>query len=170
MGLFGWSGSRRGPGVGASTPLRLSIRVASRGHRIGRRSRSPQASAGQAPDWMEQIMTTPLRDPRFLRLLIAMGLVEGTSTLLLAVAVILKRVVEHESGPMAVTITGSIHGLLFVIYVAMLFLGLQRVPLSGKLFIAGLVGAVLPFGPFIVDIPMYRMLRDSVRAGSPSGA
>ena len=69
--------------------------------------------------------------------------------------------------PMAVTIVGSIHGLLFLVYVAMLLLGLRRIPLSTSLTVWGLVGAVVPFGPFIVDVPLLRMLRvSSAPAGS----
>jgi hypothetical protein len=94
-----------------------------------------------------------VHDPAFLRLLILAGLVEGTSTLVLAWAVIMKRVVEHPIGATAVSISGSIHGLLFV--------GWKRIPLSTGLLLAGLVGAVLPFGPFLVDIPLYRMLKAS---------
>ena len=100
-------------------------------------------------------------DPVFLRWLIIVGLVEGTSTLVLAWAVIMKRVVEHPIGSPAVSISGSIHGLLFVLLVGMLFVGWKRIPISGGLLLAGLVGAVVPFGPFLVDIPLYRMLKAS---------
>ncbi len=106
----------------------------------------------------------PVRDAAFLRLLILAGLIEGTSTLVLAWAVIMKRVIEHPMGATAVSISGSIHGLLFVGLVAMLFIGWRRIPLSTGLLIAGLIGAVIPFGPFVVDVPLYRMLK----ASSPS--
>lgn len=104
-----------------------------------------------------------LRDPAFLRILIVMGLVEGTSTLaLFLVAMPLKYLADM---PMAVTIVGSIHGLLFLVYVAMLLLAMRRVPLSTTLTIWGLIGAIVPFGPFIVDIPLVRMLRSATGAG-----
>jgi integral membrane protein len=102
-----------------------------------------------------------VRDPAFLRLLILAGLVEGTSTLVLAWAVIMKRVVEHPIGATAVSISGSVHGLLFIGLVGMLFVAWKRVPLSTGLLLAGLVGAVVPFGPFLVDVPLYRMLKAS---------
>ena len=106
-------------------------------------------------------MQHQVKDPVFLRWLIIAGLVEGTSTLVLAWAVIMKRVIEHPMGGTAVSITGSIHGLLFVLLVGMLFVGWKRIPISGGLLLAGLVGAVVPFGPFLVDIPLYRMLKAS---------
>ena len=102
---------------------------------------------------------TTVKAPGFLKLLIIMGLIEGTSTLVLAWAVIMKRVLEHPDGPMAVTVTGSVHGILFVIFVVMLLIAKFRVPLSLGLFLAGLVGAVVPFVAFIVDIPLYRLLK-----------
>lgn len=105
----------------------------------------------------------PVQDPVFLRWLIVMGLVEGTSTLVLAWAVVMKRVLEHPIGGTAVSISGSIHGLLFVGLIGMLVIGRARIPLTNGLLIAGLVGAVVPFGPFLVDVPLYRMLKASRR-------
>ena len=97
-----------------------------------------------------------LRDPAFLRRLIVMGLVEGTSTLVLfLVAMPLK----YLAGlPLAVTIVGSIHGALFVAYVLMLLVAIARVPLPVGLVAWGLVGAVVPFGPFVFDVRLKRML------------
>jgi integral membrane protein len=104
----------------------------------------------------------PLRDPVFLRRLITMGVVEGTSTLLLfLVAMPLKYLADL---PLAVTIVGSIHGALFVVYVLMLFLAVSRVPLPLGLVAWGLVGAVVPFGPFVFDVPLKRMLARSAPA------
>ena len=102
-----------------------------------------------------------VKAPGFLKLLIIMGLIEGTSTLVLGWAVIMKRVLEHPDGPMAVSVTGSIHGLLFVIFVVMLFIAKFRVPLSLGLCLAGLAGSVVPFVAFIVDIPLYRLLKSA---------
>ena len=108
-----------------------------------------------------------VRDPMFLKWLIIMGLVEGTSTLVLVWAVLMKRVFIQPWGGTAVSITGSIHGLLFIALVAMLFVGWRRIPISGGLLLAGLVGAVVPFGPFLVDIPLYRRLKGA--SGDSSG-
>lgn len=100
-----------------------------------------------------------LRDPAYLRWLIWMGIVEGSSTLVLFfIAMPLKYLADM---PLAVTIVGSLHGLLFILYVGMLLFAKGRVPLSTGLVLWGLVGAVLPFGPFIVDVPLSRMLKAS---------
>lgn len=108
-----------------------------------------------------------------------MGIIEGTSTLLLfLVAMPLKYLADM---PRAVTIVGSIHGALFIVYVLMLWLARTRVPISNALTFWGLVGAVVPFGPFLVDVPLVRMLRahhagdeggpmPGSRAAAPSGA
>lgn len=111
---------------------------------------------------MTAVPNPPLRDPVFLRRLITMGVVEGTSTLLLfLVAMPLKYLADL---PLAVTIVGSIHGALFVVYVLMLFLAVSRVPLPPGLVAWGLVGAVVPFGPFVFDVPLKRRLDRSAPA------
>lgn len=53
--------------------------------------------------------------------------------------------------PIAVRIAGSVHGFLFVWLVLMLMLATKRVPISRRLAIAGVLAAVLPFGPFVFD-------------------
>lgn len=53
--------------------------------------------------------------------------------------------------PMAVSICGSIHGVLFVILVGFFFVALDKVPISLGLMIAGIFGAIIPGGPFVVD-------------------
>jgi integral membrane protein len=78
-----------------------------------------------------------------------MGLSEGVSTLVLfGIALPLK---YFAGMPLAVTISGSIHGLLFLALVAMFVLAIKRVPISRRLAGIGIVAAVFPFGPFIVD-------------------
>ena len=88
-------------------------------------------------------------DIRFLRALRTLGVVEGISTLVLFfIAMPLK----YMAGlPMAVTIVGSIHGLLFVALVGMFALAVDKVPIPKRLAAAGIVGAVFPGGPFVVD-------------------
>jgi integral membrane protein len=89
-----------------------------------------------------------------LRWLRRIGLLEGASFLiLLGVAMPLK----YLGGlPMAVKIAGWIHGLLFVLLLALLMLTMQerRWPWTrGAMVVAA---ALLPFGPFVID----RRLRD----------
>ena len=88
-------------------------------------------------------------DHRFLRRLRTLGWVEGTSTLVLfGIAMPLKYLAEM---PLAVTVVGSLHGVLFLLLVFTFLVGIRRVPISPGLAAAGVVGAVIPFGPFVVD-------------------
>jgi integral membrane protein len=88
-------------------------------------------------------------DQEFLGKLRHLGTIEGVSTLVLfGIAMPLKYLAGM---PMAVTIVGSIHGLLFIALVLTFLVGLGRIPLPGGLVAAGIAGAVVPFGPFIVD-------------------
>jgi len=98
-----------------------------------------------------------IRSRLYLKLLIIAGLIEGTSTLVLFfVAMPLKYFYDM---PAAVSVVGMLHGLLFVGLVAMFIAARFIVPLPRSLVLWGIVGAVLPFGPFIVDVPLLRMLR-----------
>ena len=90
----------------------------------------------------------------FLNKLRWMGFIEGTSTLVLFfVAMPLKYLANK---PIAVEIAGSLHGGLFVCLVLMLVIAVWRVPISIGMSLAGMVSAVIPFGPFVYD----RWLRD----------
>lgn len=87
-------------------------------------------------------------DRIFLKRLRTLGIIEGVSTLVLfGVAMPLK----YLAGvPMAVTVVGAIHGLLFTALAAMFLFGMKRIPISRKLAAAGIVAAIFPFGPFIM--------------------
>ena len=88
-------------------------------------------------------------DTQFLKQLRTLGIVEGCSTLLLFfVAMPLKYLADM---PVAVTVVGSVHGFLFVLLVGMFVLGTWKIPISYRLAMAGIVGAILPGGPFVVD-------------------
>lgn len=88
-------------------------------------------------------------DLEFLGKLRRLGTIEGVSTLVLfGVAMPLKYLAGM---PLAVTIVGSIHGLLFIALVLTFLVGMGRIPLPAGLVAAGIAGAVVPFGPFIVD-------------------
>jgi integral membrane protein len=94
----------------------------------------------------------------YLKALIVMGLIEGTSTLLLFfVAMPLKYWWET---PEAVTIVGSVHGFLFVILVLMFLFGRWAVPISWGFVFIGFIAAIIPFGPFLVDFKIAEMLRE----------
>ena len=86
---------------------------------------------------------------QFLKNLRRMGFVEGVSALLLfGIAILLKYMADL---PLAVRIAGSVHGLLFVCLVIMLIMATTRVPISKSLALAGMLAAVVPFGPFVFD-------------------
>ncbi|GGB64143.1 DUF3817 domain-containing protein [Fictibacillus barbaricus] len=83
------------------------------------------------------------------------GIMEGWSFLiLLFIAMPLKHFFDK---PMAVTIVGALHGLLFILYVlAILYVwNVKKWPFM-RAFLAG-VSSVIPFGPFIFD---RKFLRD----------
>ncbi len=92
---------------------------------------------------MSKINTT------FLDRLKLFGRIEGVSTLVLfGVAMPLK----YMAGmPMAVSIAGSLHGLLFVGLCILLMLAITRVPISTSLAFCGVVAAIVPFGPFVYE-------------------
>jgi integral membrane protein len=93
----------------------------------------------------------------YLRWLIIAGLIEGLSTLVLFfVAMPLKYFADM---PAAVSIAGPVHGFLFLGLVLMFWIGKAAVPLPTRLVVWGMLGAVIPFVPFIVDVPLYKMLQ-----------
>ena len=88
-------------------------------------------------------------DHAFLKNVRRMGCVEGISTLVLfGIAMPLKYLADL---PVAVRIAGSVHGLLFVCLVVMLLLAITRIPISKCMALAGIVAAVVPFGPLVFD-------------------
>jgi integral membrane protein len=95
-----------------------------------------------------------MREIKAIRQLRHIGLIEGTSTLLLFfVAMPLKYAADM---PKAVSIVGMIHGLLFILYVIALIraaVALKR-PFgwSAKVFIA----AIIPFCPFVIERGLRR--------------
>ena len=53
--------------------------------------------------------------------------------------------------PVPVRIVVTLHGLLFVCQAIVFLLAIRRVPISKGHATAGIVAAVLPFGPFVFD-------------------
>lgn len=94
-------------------------------------------------------------DRQFLGRLRTLSFVEGISTLLLfGLAMPLKYLAGM---PKAVSIVGSIHGFLFLAVVFMFVLAVYRVPIPGRLAAVGVLGAIVPFGPFLVDRRLARI-------------
>ena len=90
------------------------------------------------------------------------GWLEGTSfLLLLGLAMPLKYLAGM---PMAVTVIGWIHGVLFVLYCLALWRAMREE--RWTLFRGALlfVAALVPFGPFLVDWKLDVSKKDSVRS------
>ena len=85
------------------------------------------------------------------------GLAEGTSFLVLpGIAMPLKYLAGK---PEAVRAVGSVHGLLFVIYVLMVLLAARRFRWGVTVILMALAAAVVPFGPFWFDAKLRREYR-----------
>lgn len=77
------------------------------------------------------------------------SLIEGTSFLiLLLIAMPLKYMWDY---PMVVTYVGWAHGVLFVIYIYIVFPTAQKLQWNFSRTFFALIASVLPFGPFIFD-------------------
>ena len=93
------------------------------------------------------------------------GFVEGASTLaLFGVAMPLKYLADM---PLAVTIAGSIHGALFTILAVMFARAIEEVPIGKRLAVLGIVGALFPFGPFVVDLWLKKLVPPGVSVTDP---
>jgi len=88
-------------------------------------------------------------DLKFLRRLRMLSITEGVSTLVLfGIAMPLKYYAEM---PLAVRIVGSLHGFLFVSLAIAFLLARSKLPISKRFATAGIVAAIVPFGPFVFD-------------------
>lgn len=104
---------------------------------------------------MDQAVPAPAVNTRLLSALRTLSMIEGTSTILLFfVAMPLKYFADM---PMAVTIVGSLHGLLFVALVGMFVVGLSAIPLPVRLTVLGILASIVPFGPFVLDSSLKRI-------------
>jgi integral membrane protein len=76
------------------------------------------------------------------------ALAEATSFLILLVFTVIKHSSESEGG---VQVMGPIHGMLFLAYVVIALAVARTAGWTAKQTFLVLVGAVLPFGGFVVD-------------------
>lgn len=84
------------------------------------------------------------------------ALIEATTFLALLVASVIKNTGGGETG---VQILGPIHGLLFIAYVVLALNLRKPAGWTGKQTFWILVGAVLPFGGYVVDRWLVRRER-----------
>jgi integral membrane protein len=88
------------------------------------------------------------------------ALAEATTFLALLVASAIK---HTDGGELGVQILGPIHGLLFIAYVALAWQLREEAGWTGKQTSWVLVGAVLPFGGYVVDWWLARRERVTAR-------
>jgi integral membrane protein len=92
----------------------------------------------------------------------AVGLLEGASFLvLLFIAMPLKYLAGM---PMAVKLVGWAHGLLFVLYLVVLGQAAGALRWSPLRVGAALMAALLPFGPFVLDVRLRREEKERSQA------
>jgi integral membrane protein len=81
--------------------------------------------------------------------LINTGHVEGISFLLLLfIAMPLKYIWDM---PMAVRIVGSVHGILFIAFISVLWDAKGKIPLSMKTVFLCFLLSIIPFGTFFIE-------------------
>ena len=85
------------------------------------------------------------------------GLIEGTSTLVLFfIAMPIKHIPALGGHEEPVRVVGSIHGGLFLLYLAAVALVALRPGLPTKLLALAVAAAIIPFGPFFLDGKLKR--------------
>ncbi|MCB9197879.1 MAG: DUF3817 domain-containing protein [Flavobacteriales bacterium] len=77
------------------------------------------------------------------------ALFEGLSYLILLVLTLNKYLLSGSE--MAVKIFGNVHGFLFVLYIIMMFIVGSKYKWDFMMYIIMFLGAILPFGTFVVD-------------------
>lgn len=83
------------------------------------------------------------------------SIVEGISyLLLLGVAMPLKYIWANN---VLIRPIGMAHGVLFLIFLAILFIVCQKEKLSLSIFIMGLIASLLPFAPFLFDFKLRQL-------------
>lgn len=96
--------------------------------------------------------------PSLARTFRVIALAEATSFLALLVATYVKY--GHDE-PVGVQILGPLHGLLFVGYVLLAFTIAPRAGWSARTTVVVLLGAVLPFGGYVVERWLARRPTDA---------
>ena len=77
------------------------------------------------------------------------GAIEGVSFIVLMIAaIVFKRILGQKE---AIFIPGLVHGILFLLYCAVLAHAMKVLDRPIKWAIKFFVAALLPFGPFVVD-------------------
>ena len=90
------------------------------------------------------------------------GFLEGISFLLLLfVAMPMKYIFDN---PILVKYVGMGHGVLFILFLIVLFVVCEKQKWSLKMFILGLIASILPFGPFVFDAKIKKLEPEQAEA------
>lgn len=88
------------------------------------------------------------------------GLLEGISFLLLLfIAMPVKYMLDN---PILVKYVGMGHGVLFVLFLVVLFVVCEKQKWSLAMFVMGLIASIVPFGPFIFDLKLKKLQQPTV--------
>ncbi len=89
------------------------------------------------------------------------GLLEGISFLLLLfIAMPMKYMFDN---PILVKYVGMGHGVLFVLFLAVLFVVCEKQKWSIQVFFMGIAASILPFGPFMFDSKLKKLDTSSIQ-------
>ena len=114
----------------------------------------------QAQPTIEKIHSLRKKQETALKSLTLIGYLEGTSFLLLLfIAMPLKYMLDIPEG---VKYIGMAHGVLFIVYIVVLVGTAIKVKIPRWAIPAGVLGSLLPFGPFIFDHLLKKNLQKSV--------
>ena len=114
----------------------------------------------QAQPTIEKIHSLRKKQETALKSLTLIGYLEGTSFLLLLfIAMPLKYMMDIPEG---VKYIGMVHGVLFIVYIVVLVGTAIKVKIPRWAIPAGVLGSLLPFGPFIFDHLLKKNLQKSV--------
>ena len=90
------------------------------------------------------------------------GFLEGISFLLLLfVAMPMKYIFDN---PILVKYVGMGHGVLFILFLIVLFVVCEKQKWSLKMFILGLIASILPFGPVVFDAKIKKLESEQAEA------
>ncbi|WP_077624104.1 DUF3817 domain-containing protein [Sediminibacillus massiliensis] len=92
--------------------------------------------------------------PNSLRLFRLLGIIEGTSLIvLLFIAMPLKYMADL---PEVVTVVGSLHGFFFVLYILMIAFLTFKIRWAFKWVFSSVLVAFIPFGNYVLDYKLQR--------------
>lgn len=109
---------------------------------------------------IKQIHNLRKKQSAALKSLTIIGYLEGTSfLLLLCIAMPLKYMLDIPEG---VKYIGMAHGILFITYIIILIGSAIKMKMPLWAIPAGVLGSLLPFGPFIFNHLLKKNLQESV--------